>query len=177
MSTTSWQQPGGLDQLDTRALIARAAVTDVVVASGLFFDSGEFDELSRLYTEDATFEMIPPPEGFPDRITGADQIAGGLAMLWKINREQVGVFSRHATSNLLVTQLGPDEAEVYSIVTVTGVYTDGHYDLRRLGNYVDRLRREGLAWRIASRRLYLQAPPALRPAEESGVGLDSEPAA
>ncbi|MEV6233464.1 nuclear transport factor 2 family protein [Saccharopolyspora shandongensis] len=164
MSETNWLQPGDTAQIDPRTLVQRTAVTDVVVAAGLLFDSGEFDALGTLYTEDAVFEMEPAPEGFPTTVTTREKITAGLADLWRLNRETVGVYSRHATSNLLITRLGADTAEVYSIFTVTGVYADGRFELRRLGNYVDLLRREGTAWRIAHRRLHMLAPPPLRPA-------------
>lgn len=168
MNETDRLQPGETTQLDPRTLIARAAVTDVVVAAGLLFDSGEFETLNTLYTADALFEMIPAPEGFPAVISTSKQITDGLAQLWRINRETVGVHSRHAVSNLLVTRLDADTAEVYSVLTVTGLYSDGELGLRRLGNYVDLLRREGTAWRIAHRRLYLQDPPQLWPIAATG---------
>ncbi|MDT0612241.1 nuclear transport factor 2 family protein [Streptomyces lancefieldiae] len=168
MSETGWLQPGETSQLDPRTLIERAAVTDVVVAAGLLFDSGEFETLGTLYTADALFEMIPAPEGFPATISTSKQITDGLAQLRRINRETEGVHSRHVTSNLLVTRLGADTAEVYSIFTVTGLYSDGRLGLRRLGNYVDLLRREGTAWRIAHRRLYMQEPPPVQPVAATG---------
>ncbi|MGA6152800.1 nuclear transport factor 2 family protein [Stenotrophomonas sp. NPDC087984] len=164
MSETGWLRPGETTQLDPRMLIERAAVTDVVIAAGLLFDSGEFETLGTLYTADALFEMIPAPEGFPATVSTREQITDGLARLRQINQETVGVHSRHATSNLLVTRLDADTAEVYSIFTVTGLYTDGRLGLRRLGNYVDLLHREGTAWRIAHRRLYMQEPPPVWPA-------------
>ncbi|MBU3862598.1 nuclear transport factor 2 family protein (plasmid) [Streptomyces sp. 4503] len=170
MSETHRLQPGETTQLDPQMLIERAAVTDVVVAAGLLFDSGEFETLGTLYTADALFEMIPAPEGFPATVSTREQITDGLARLWQHNRETVGVHSRHATSNLLVTRLDADTAEVYSIFTVTGLYTDGRLGLRRLGNYVDLLHREGTAWRIAHRRLYMQGPPPVWPA--AGRGTD-----
>ncbi|MFD5386123.1 nuclear transport factor 2 family protein [Streptomyces sp. NPDC127074] len=170
MSETHRLQPGETTQLDHRMLIERAAVTDVVVAAGLLFDSGEFETLGTLYTADALFEMSPAPEGFPATVSTREQITDGLARLWQHNRETVGVHSRHATSNLLVTRLDADTAEVYSIFTVTGSYTDGRLGLRRLGNYVDLLHREGTAWRIAHRRLYMEGPPPVWPA--AGRGTD-----
>lgn len=183
MSETYWQRPGDTDRLDSRVLAQRAAITDVVIAAGLLFDSGEFDELRTLYTADAIFEMDPAPEGFPARVSTREEIVAGLARLWQINRETLGVHVRHATSNLLVTGLSEDTAEVYSIVTATGVYADGRFELRRLGNYVDLLHREGTVWRIAHRRLHMLAPPPLRPAGPSPASTtpdsdqDREPSA
>ncbi|MER5432229.1 nuclear transport factor 2 family protein [Streptomyces sp. NPDC002588] len=174
MTDTGWIQPGDMDQLDPRTLVQRAAVTDVVVAAGLLFDSGEFETLGTLYTADALFEMDPAPEGFPAAVRTRDQITAGLAALWRHNRETVGVHSRHATSNLLVTRLSEDTAEVYSIFTVTGRYLDGRFDLRRLGNYVDLLHREGTAWRIAHRRLHMMAPPPVRPGSSPASDPDRE---
>jgi len=90
----------------------------------------------------------------------------------------VGLYSRHATSNVLITGLSADTAEVYSTFTATGVYADGRLELRRAGNYVDVLRREGTAWRIASRRVCMLAPPPVHPASApAGPDRDRDRAA
>ncbi|WP_420118891.1 nuclear transport factor 2 family protein [Micromonospora sp.] len=169
MSRSDWLDPGETELLDARALRDRAAIQDVVVAAGLLLDAGDFDTLRTLYTADAVFQMDPPPEGYPSVLTTPEQIMMGFSYQWNHARDEVGVMFRHVTSNLLITALGPTTAEVYSIVTVTGLYTDGQFGLRRLGNYVDRLRREGTRWRIAHRTVHMSAPPPLRPAQTAAT--------
>ncbi|MFI9643769.1 nuclear transport factor 2 family protein [Micromonospora sp. NPDC051925] len=171
MSRTDWLDPGETELLDARVLRERAAIQDVVVAAGLLLDAGDFDMLRTLYTADAVFQMDPAPEGYPSVLTTPEQIMMGFTYQWNHARDEIGVMFRHVTSNLLITSLGPATAEVYSIFTVTGLHTDGQLGLRRLGNYVDRLRREGTRWRIAHRTVHMSAPPPLRAAEPEDADM------
>jgi hypothetical protein len=117
--------------------------------------------MGELFTPDARYEPDPLPNGLPPVISTREQIVAGMTRLWRHNRETVGVYQRHVTTNVLITQLGSAAAEVQSVLTVTGSYADGRLELRRAGNYVDRLRKEGGRWRIAHRTLHLMAPPSL----------------
>jgi ketosteroid isomerase-like protein len=154
-------EPGETTLLDATALADRAAIHDVIAAFALLFDSGGFAAMGELFTEDACYELNPPPDGLPATISTREQIVAGMTSLWQHNRETVGVYQRHVTTDLLVTRLGVDAAEAHSVLTVTGAYADGRLEFRRAGNYVDQLRKEGSRWRISHRTLFLAAPPPI----------------
>lgn len=154
-------QPGEAGRLTPQVLADRAAIHDVVAAFGLLIDSGEWAALGELLTEDARYELVPPPEGLPPVLETRAQVVAGMEYLWRHNREVVGVHQRHVTTNVLVTELGTAEARAHSVLTITGSYPDGRRELRRAGNYVDRFRREGARWRIAHRELHLAEPPVV----------------
>jgi ketosteroid isomerase-like protein len=154
-------EPGETTLFDAETLADRAAIEDVISSFALLFDSGGFASMGELFTEDARYELDPPPTGLPSIISTREQIVAGMTHLWQHNRETVGVYQRHVTTNVLITRLGGDAAEVHSVLTVTGSYADGRLELRRTGNYLDQLRKEGGRWRIEHRKLFLAAPPPL----------------
>ncbi|GAA1314658.1 nuclear transport factor 2 family protein [Saccharothrix xinjiangensis] len=153
--------PGSMDRSTPGALADRAAIHDVVAAFGLLFDSGGWIALGELFTEDARYELVPPPEGLPPVLETRGQVVAGMEHLWRHNREVLGLHQRHVTTNVLVTELGPEEATAHSVLTITGTHPDGRVELRRAGNYVDRFRRTGSRWRIAHRELHLVEPPVI----------------
>lgn len=162
---TQWRQPGDTALFDQQVLIDRAAIQDVVHAVGLLFDSGEFAELGELLTADARYEIdpLPPlPPGMPPVASSREEIVTGMSMIWRHNRDVLHVYPRHVVTNVLITRLGADSAEVHSMLTITGTDADDRHELRKVGRYVDLFRREGARWRIAHRRQLMMAPPPLR---------------
>jgi 3-phenylpropionate/cinnamic acid dioxygenase small subunit len=137
MSDFAFRKPGVVDA-DQAFLSARAAIADVISAYSYFFDSGDFKALADLFTEEATFHMNPTPDGFPEKISGREEIASSLAMLWNHNR-----------------------TEARSLLTATLAYEDGRHELRRTGTYVDLLHSDAGRWRLAARRLYFLEAPGL----------------
>ncbi|MGW1163832.1 nuclear transport factor 2 family protein [Streptomyces sp. NPDC002513] len=170
MSNFPFLQPG-LVNADPGFLADRAAISDVLSAYSFFFDSGDFEALAGLFTEDACFYMNPAPDGFPEKISSGKEIASALPMLWNYNRNVLHAHQRHVTTNTLITRLSGTQAEASSFLTATFAYEDGRHELRRTGTYVDLLYKEGAQWRIALRRLHFMEVPRLREATPLEDGL------
>ena len=170
MSDYSFRQPGLVDT-DPKFLADRAAIADTLSAYSFFFDSGDFEALAGLFTEDACFYMSPAPDGFPEKISGGKEIASSLPMLWNHNRNVLHAHQRHITTNTLITRYADTQAEACSFLTATFAYEDGRHELRRTGTYVDLLYKEGAQWRIAIRHLNFMEVPRLREPTPPGGAL------
>ncbi|MCC3769027.1 nuclear transport factor 2 family protein [Streptomyces sp. UNOC14_S4] len=153
--------PGSTARLDADVLADRAAIHDLVAAYSLFFDSGDFDGLGDLFTEDATFTFTPRPEGFPPSVTTRERIVSAMAALYRHNTEGRGAHQRHLTTNTVVIRLDATTAEARSLLSVCFAFDDGRYEQGRSGSYVDLLEKDGERWRIAHRTLWLRELPRI----------------
>ncbi|MFE2729254.1 nuclear transport factor 2 family protein [Kitasatospora sp. NPDC059327] len=153
--------PGSTGHLDPAFLADRAAIQDVVAAYSLYYDSGDFEALGDLFTEQAVFTFTPQPEGFPPAVTTRKHIVAAMAALYRHNTGVRGAHQRHLTANTLVTRLDATTAEARSLLSVSFAFDDGRNEPGRSGSYVDLLEKEGERWRIASRHLWLRELPQI----------------
>ncbi|KJS52612.1 nuclear transport factor 2 family protein [Streptomyces rubellomurinus] len=160
--------PGSTGHLDAAFLADRAAIQDVVAAYSLYYDSGDFDALGELFTEDATFTFTPAPEGFPPSVATRERIVFAMAALYRHHTETRGAHQRHLTANTVVTRLDATTAEARSLLSLTFALDDGGFELGRSGSYVDRLEKDGDRWRIASRHVWLRDLPPVGAAAPDG---------
>ncbi|MFB7470222.1 nuclear transport factor 2 family protein [Kitasatospora sp. NPDC056184] len=151
--------PGSTGHLDAAFLADRAAIQDVIAAYSLYYDSGDFDALGDLFTEDASFTFTPAPEGFPPSVTTRERIVFAMAALYRHHTETRGAHQRHLTGNTVVVRLDGTTAEARSLLSVTFALDDGTHEIGRSGSYVDLLEKDGDRWRIASRHLWLRDLP------------------
>ncbi|MBV9661667.1 MAG: nuclear transport factor 2 family protein [Acidimicrobiales bacterium] len=130
------------DHDEIRNLLARLAQVT---------DTGEIDEYLDCFTADAVLE-VPPGPPFEGR--------AALEQRARSTREEgrlgPGSHVRHALTTIVVTVDG-DEAtsrSVWQLIKVTG----SGPELMRIGEYRDRLRRDGDGrWRLANRQLLAEA--------------------
>ncbi|MGA5818176.1 nuclear transport factor 2 family protein [Kitasatospora sp. NPDC094028] len=151
--------PGSTGHLDAAFLADRAAIQDLVAAYGLYYDSGDFDALGELFTEDATYAFTPVPEGFPPAVAGRERIVHAMAGLYRHHTGTRGAHQRHLTANTVVTRLDGTTAEARSLLALTFALDDGRHELGRSGSYVDRLEKAGGRWRLANRHVWLRDLP------------------
>ncbi|WP_327674471.1 nuclear transport factor 2 family protein [Kitasatospora sp. NBC_00458] len=151
--------PGSTEHLDPGFLVDRAAIQDVIAAYSLFYDSGDFEALGDLFTEDATFTFTPQPEGFPPAVTTRGHIVAAMAALYRHNVDVRGAHQRHLTTNTVIVRIDGTTAEARSLLSVAFAFDDGRQEPGRSGSYVDLLEKEGRRWRIASRHLWLRELP------------------
>ncbi|MFE5587133.1 nuclear transport factor 2 family protein [Kitasatospora sp. NPDC056531] len=153
--------PGSTGHLDAAFLADRAAIQDLIAAYSLYYDSGDFDALGDLFTEDATFTFTPAPEGFPPSVTTRERIVFAMAALYRHHTGTRGAHQRHLTSNTVVTRLDGTTAEARSLLAICFALDDGTHEIGRSGSYVDRLEKDGQRWRIASRHVWFRDLPRI----------------
>ncbi|MGC0415598.1 nuclear transport factor 2 family protein [Embleya sp. AB8] len=169
MSDRNHLQPGSISHLDAQFLAHRAAIGDVIAAYSLYYDSGDFDGLGELFTEDARYTFTPAPEGFPPAVSGRDKIVLAMAALREHNIRTRVAHQRHFTTNTVITRLDAATAEARSLMCVGFAHElDGRQEFSRSGMYADVLTREGDRWRIADRHLWLLELPMIGPGAASG---------
>ncbi|MFE6872627.1 nuclear transport factor 2 family protein [Kitasatospora sp. NPDC057692] len=160
--------PGSTGHLDAAFLADRAAIQDLVAAYSLAYDSGDFDALGDLFTEDASFTFTPAPEGFPPSVTTRERIVHAMAALYHHHTGTRGAHQRHLTTNTVVVRLDGTTAEARSLLSVCFALDDGTHEIGRSGSYVDLLEKDGQRWRIASRHLWLRDLPRITAAAPDG---------
>jgi len=153
--------PGSTAHLDAGLLADRAAIHDLVAGYSHCYDSGDFEALGQLFTEDASLTFTPQPEGFPPSVTTRARIVVAMGALYRHSNEARGAHQRHLTSNVVITRIDATTAEVRSLLAVTFAFDDGRFELGRTGAYTDLLEKDGERWRIASRHLWLREVPTL----------------
>lgn len=126
----------------------RVLIHELVGLHGHLMDEGRFDRLGELFTDDVVYDVSALGGG---ELRGAAAIAEAGRTLG--DRNPVG----HHVTNIVVTELGDDEASVVS--KGIGIMADG-----TAGSvvYEDRVRRTSAGWRIARRRVLPRRRP-LRP--------------
>lgn len=153
MTVGPLMRPGSTAHLDAETLADHAAIKDVTAAYGHYYDSGDFDGLRELFTEDVRYEFVPETPPFPGRVAGREDVMRALVEQWRHNRNTLGAYQRHVTTNIVVLRHRDATAETRSLLTVTFAYEDGRHEVRRTGGYADVLRKEDGRWRFARRQL------------------------
>lgn len=138
------------------AAAARQEISEVLCRYAVYVDDGEFDRLETLFAGDATFDISPDPKIIPLPAEGRRRIRevleGRYDVVSKVDQR------RHLITNLVIDELGEDEAVTRCFLTVLSVpKSGGSVELRGTGVYHDRLRRINGSWLIAERRLVLDA--------------------
>ncbi|WP_322760665.1 nuclear transport factor 2 family protein [Frankia sp. Cr2] len=153
-----------------RQLVDRDSIKTVIADYGLYYDSGDFESFTSLFTADATYDITPDPGLFPVPVTGRDAIVGAMAERWNITADTSGSSPRHMSTNISIRELTHSAAHVFSFLLVCFVHPDGNCEIRRSGTYVDRFRKEEAGWLFTSRHLHLFNVP------DRGVITGSPPA-
>jgi ketosteroid isomerase-like protein len=134
---------------DSEVWIAKAAIAELITRYAALNDSGDWDALAALYTEEGRMNRPTAPDDF---VVGRDEI---LAAFKARPRRD----ARHIVANVLVVLDDPTHARATSQILL---YTaapgrDGALPLQSttpplVGTYEDRLVRTGEGWRFVERR-------------------------
>ena len=130
------------------AWMAKAAITELITRYAALADTGDWDALAALYTDDGRMSRPIAPDDF---------IAGRAAIL-EAFRSRPPRAARHIVANVLVTLDGDAEAHATSqILLFTGVAEGPGLPVQStapplVGTYRDRLRRVGGRWQFLERR-------------------------
>lgn len=135
-----------LTGMESRELVAREAIRDLVAAYALAADSGRFDELIELFTPDGVLETPDTEshrgrEAIRARLTSAQQSLAGATTSSLI---------RHHVSTLRIVVTGPADATGEAYFLVVTAQGPDHW-----GRYRDRYALHDGRWRIAHRRVRL----------------------
>jgi len=124
-------------------LVARESIRDLVARYNASGDSGRFDPMLELFTEDA---VLVVPDGTHQ---GRENIRAFFETIAAGNDRRPGVrLIRHFTATHQIDVLDPDAARgrcYYQVLTDEG--------LDHWGRYVDRYRRAAAGWRFEERRV------------------------
>ena len=124
-------------------LVARESIRDLVARYNASGDSGRFDPMLELFTEDA---VLVVPDGTHE---GRENIRAFFETIAAGNDRRPGVrLIRHFTATHQIDVLDPDAARgrcYYQVLTDEG--------LDHWGRYVDRYRRAAAGWRFQERRV------------------------
>ncbi|MCY4394001.1 MAG: nuclear transport factor 2 family protein [Rhodospirillaceae bacterium] len=138
------------------AAASRQEISEVLCRYAVYVDDGEFDRLETLFASDATFDITPDPKIVALPAIGRQKVRetleGRYDVVSKVDQR------RHLITNIVIDELGDDEAVTRCFLTVLSVpKSGGPVELRGTGVYHDRLRRMDGSWLIAERRLVLDA--------------------
>lgn len=138
------------------AAASRQEISEVLCRYAVYVDDGEFDRLETLFASDATFDITPDPKFVAVPAIGRQKVRetleGRYDVVSKVDQR------RHLITNIVIDELGDDEAVTRCFLTVLSVpKSGGPVELRGTGVYHDRLRRMDGSWLIAERRLVLDA--------------------
>lgn len=129
--------------METWELVARESIRDLVARYNASGDSGRFDTMLELFTEDA---VLVVPDGTHE---GRENIRMFFESVAAGNDRRTGVrLIRHFTATHQIDVLDPDAARgrcYYQVLTDAG--------LDHWGRYVDRYRRADAGWRFQERRV------------------------
>jgi SnoaL-like domain len=134
---------------DAPACSARAAIADLITRYAALNDSGDWEALAALYTED----------GRMSRPTAPDEFISGRPAILAAFRARPRRASRHIVANVLVTLEGDARARASSqiLLFIGNVPADGGLPLLSstaplIGSYADTLVKTGHGWRFTERR-------------------------
>jgi hypothetical protein len=155
--------------MKTWELIAREEIRDLVAAYAHLADTGRFDELARLFTEDGVLHGGDAPEA-----RGRDSILRFLAGTGQDLRDVTPVaLIRHHVSNLRIEVVGPDAARGAAYFLVVTDRGPDHW-----GRYRDEYARVDGRWRFRHRRARLDGfAPGSWTAERRARAATASPAA
>ena len=138
------------DDIKTKFLI-----TELISRYGNSLDSGAFDELESLFTDDAVFR-IEPETGVPP-LQGRRGIRMAVERRWTLVHMESQ--RRHVMSNIVVGPISPDgcsaTARTVLVVYEVGKAAGSQVHLHGMGVYEDAVVLETGQWRIRERRLIL----------------------
>lgn len=129
--------------------IAKAAISELIIRYTALTDSGDWDAVAALYTDDGRMSRPTAPDDF---IVGRDAILAAFKARPKRD-------ARHVVANVLVTLEEPTRARATSqilLFTATPA-ADAGLPIQStspplVGTYEDRLIREEPGWRFVERR-------------------------
>jgi hypothetical protein len=137
--------------VDIEAVVAREAIRDLVARYNAYGDSGRFEELFTLFTDDAVMETGPAGGALTvhDGLDAVRSIFTGAQDRIAARAEGTGPsYVRHFTATHQIDLIDDDHAtgRCYFAVLMEG-------GLDHWGRYLDRYRRIGGAWRFEHRRV------------------------
>ena len=139
-----------MDDIQTKFLIA-----ELISRYGNALDSGAFDELESLFTDDAVFR-IEPDTGVPP-LQGKRGIRMAVERRWTLVHMESQ--RRHVMSNIVVAPVSADgcssTARTVLVVYEVGKAPGSQIHLHGMGVYEDALVLEAGQWRFRERRLIL----------------------
>ena len=134
---------------EVQALMAKAAIADLITRYAVLNDAGDWDAVAAMYTEDGRMSRPTAPDDF---------IAGRAAILAGF-RSRPPRASRHFVANILITLEGETRARASSqIMLFTGAAADdGGLPIQSaapplIGSFDDALVKTAEGWRFAERR-------------------------
>jgi len=134
---------------------AKFEITELISRYGNCLDSGAFDALESLFTEDAVFR-IEPDSGVPP-LQGNRGIREAVERRWAL--VHAGAQRRHVMSNIVVESLSEDglraQARTVLLVYEVAKAPGSQIHLHGMGVYEDELVLVNGAWRFRERRLIL----------------------
>jgi hypothetical protein len=133
-------------------LLARMRIAELVDRYGVYIDAGEFDDLERLFSEDAVFDITPDPGIVPVPIHGSRRIRDALEQRYAVVSREAQ--RRHLMTNLVIDELTDSTARSRVFLTVLSVpKVGGGVEVRGTGVYNDRFERRDGRWVFAERKL------------------------
>ena len=124
----------------------RLAIAEIMAVYCRAIDSGRWDDLPALFTEDCKLDFGSLMGLFEGR-DGVRRFAETL--------QGIGLFMRHYTTNLLITGDGERARSESYVLAVTGAPGSSS---QTTGRYEDELVKVGGRWRIRVRRAILDQP-------------------
>jgi len=140
-----------MDPLATIA--ARLDILELFATYAHTYDQGRLDRLGDLWTDDATFEIRGSIGGFPNLLSGRDEIVAHMRDRHAATRPAQ---RRHVITNVLIEELDESSARV-SAYLLLGSTVEGQLSLPVTGRYEDELARTDDGWRIRRQVLTLDA--------------------
>jgi len=140
------------DRLDD--IIARMQIREVIDKYAVYLDSGDFQNLPSVFSEDATYNIIPDPGILPLPLTGRKTICAALED--RYHEVQKTAQRRHLMTNVVIDDLTETSARSRTFLTVLSIPKSGKpAELRGTGIYVDGFVRIDNRWMISERVLHV----------------------
>ena len=132
----------------------RIQLHEVIARYAHCMDSGDFDGLEALFTEDASFDIEPDPGIIPLPLHGRRVMREALEARYAVVSQDAQ--RRHLMTTIVVDEVSATAAATRSFLTVVSApKSGGGVELRGTGVYHDRFVRENGAWLISERRLFV----------------------
>ena len=134
-------------------IAAKFEITELIGRYGNALDSGDFDRLEAMFTDDAAFHVVPA-EGVPP-MRGGRAIRDTIEKRWKLVHRNAQ--RRHVMSNIVVESVDGDRARARTVLLVYEVAKapGSEIHLHGMGVYEDVLARQDGRWCFAERRFIL----------------------